>query len=147
MMKSVLLALVLFTISGQNVFAHGENKLGPHGGYIRMPGAFHVEIVPSHKDAFSVYLMDVNNTNPVTRNSDISLTHLSESGKKTDFSCYPNEDHFICKNGEKINSKEGKLLVKANRNNAKGNLAEYLLPLKLIGEAPKSSHEGHKMSH
>lgn len=146
-MKSGLFVLLVLLSVGQNAFAHGENKLGPHNGFIRMPGAFHVEVVPGHDNAFSVYLMDVNNKNSVILNSGVSLTHVSINGNKTDFSCFPREDSFSCKSKEKINSKEGKLLVKANRNKVKGNEAEYKLPLKLEGEVSKSGHENHNMNH
>ena len=50
-------------------FAHGENVLGPNGGHIRMPGAFHTELVQTSDQGFKVFLLDVDWKNPVTSNS------------------------------------------------------------------------------
>jgi anionic cell wall polymer biosynthesis LytR-Cps2A-Psr (LCP) family protein len=144
-MKNGIIIIIFFMLTIQTAFAHGENKLGPHDGYIRMPGAFHTELVPSHEDSFSVYLMDVNNKNALVNNSSVTLTHVSKKGQKTNFTCFPIDDHFTCKLGKKINSKEGKFQVLAKRNGIEGKVAEYPIPLKLEGEEPKSGHENHNM--
>lgn len=137
------ISTIAFNLSA---YAHGENKLGPHDGYIRMPGSFHTELVPNHEDAYSVYLMDVNNQNAITKDSNVKLTYQSLKGKKIDFTCFPVDDHFTCKLGNKINSKEGKYLLKATRNKVEGKVAEYPLPLALTGEASTTTgHEGHNM--
>ena len=47
------------TVLSVNLFAHGEDKPGPHGGYIRMPGSFHTEVV-KEKAGYRVYLLDIN---------------------------------------------------------------------------------------
>lgn len=51
---------------------HGEDKPGPHGGNVRMPGAFHTELLKSGDSEFSVYLLDINWKNPTTKNSALS---------------------------------------------------------------------------
>ena len=124
--------------------AHGENKLGPHEGYIRMPGSYHTELVLNHDDSISVYLMDINNKNPEVKNSSVELTYINKS-KSISFTCYPIDDHYSCKSNDKMNSKQGKLILKAIRSNVKSNASIYELPLRLAGEK-NSEHKGHDMS-
>lgn len=137
-MKQLLkLAFITATLT-QLTWAHGEDKLGPHGGYIRMPGAFHIELVAGHDASFDIYLMDVGNKNPITANSSVTLSHISKD--KTDFTCFPVDDHFTCKLGKKINLNEGKLQASPVRNGAKGKIAEYPIPLTLGNSPAKSEH-------
>jgi hypothetical protein len=39
-------------MSGVFAWGHGEDKPGPNGGYIQMPGAFHTELVPVSDKVF-----------------------------------------------------------------------------------------------
>ena len=56
-MKYLILFASIWTAT--NAFAHGEDKAGPHGGFIRMPGAYHTEVVPVSKNQAKVYLLDM----------------------------------------------------------------------------------------
>lgn len=40
-----VLFVFIIAIGSSIAFAHGEVKAGPHNGFIRMPGAFHTELV------------------------------------------------------------------------------------------------------
>jgi len=129
-MRKLLLTFVFLLQS--SVFAHGENKLGPNGGFIRMPGFFHTELVQLNDRDFVVYLMNVNNENPTINNSKVELQYLSTHNLKTSFTCKPTKNHFVCKLGnKKINFKAGKILLTAEREGEKGKVAEYQLPLSL----------------
>lgn len=141
-MKKILSLATVYLILTNTVLAHGENKFGPHEGYIRMPGSYHTELVQSHDDSFSVYLMDVNNKNPEVKNSSVKLTYINKN-KSISFTCFPIDDHFSCKPDEKINSIKGKLIINAIRLNVKSNDAIYELPLKLAGDEKK--HDMSKM--
>lgn len=123
-------ALFLSLIS-LNVFAHGENKLGPNNGYIRMPGSFHTELVPDTDGNFMVYLLDVNNQNPAVKDSSVEFKMKDAEGSVT-FKCLPMPDHFHCMNERKIKElKEASIIIKAKRLGVTGTDAVYKLPLTL----------------
>lgn len=129
-MKTIHLALAvtLFLIS-QVAFAHGEDKPGPHNGFIQMPGAFHTEVLPSESNTLKVYLLDIEWKNPSTVNSSLMVTHKAKKSVKA--KCVAEEDHYVCSFPKNINlNKKAKLLVEAKRENQKGNTATYNLPLK-----------------
>ena len=52
------LILVAFG-SAREGHAHGEDRPGPHGGIIRMPGAFHTELRPKSNREFELFLLDM----------------------------------------------------------------------------------------
>lgn len=58
-MKLAFVTILLTFIIQNTVFAHGMGKPGPNGGYIKMPGAYHVELVSSEAET-KVYLLDMN---------------------------------------------------------------------------------------
>jgi hypothetical protein len=96
-LKSTLLSLLL-TATGR-VYAHGMNALGPHGGYIKMPGDFHTELVET-KTNFHLYLLDMKFQNPTTENSSVSITYNSSSNSTVNSSsptvCEAVKNNFIC---------------------------------------------------
>ena len=117
-------------ILAQFAFAHGEDKAGPNGGFIRMPGAFHTEIVQSGKDKAKVYLLDMNWQNPSVKDSKVEV----KLGTKAVFiKCQAQEEsYFLCSfpKGTDLSKKE-KLQIKAQREGQMGNEVTYELPLKL----------------
>lgn len=124
------LSVVAFLMFG-NVslaFAHGEDKPGPHGGQIRMPGAFHTEVLQDGNGAIRIYLLDISFQHPVTTNSSVVA---STQGQESNYelSCSPKDNYFNCtpKGTEKLVS--GKLLIDAVRDGMKGVRAIYSLPL------------------
>ncbi len=126
-LKTVVAAVLLF--NGQFVFAHGEDKPGPHGGFIRMPGAFHTEIVPVAKNKLKVFLLDINWKNPTVLHSTIKVSFSGE--KASEAKCKKEQEAFLCLFDESIDLKApGKLLVDSTREKQRGVVVEYSTPLK-----------------
>lgn len=139
-MRRLILALV--TLLPAAVFAHGEDKPGPHGGVIRMPGAYHTEAVPGTGRSFKVYLLDMEWKNPSIADSGVSASAGGVSA-----ACLPVSDHFVCTFPKAVLTK-GTLVVKSRRAGQEGNEAKYSLPLKAPaakadGAAETSGHHGH----
>ena len=121
------ISLLLFSA---NAFPHGEDKPGPHGGFIRMPGAFHTELVPDGPNKVKVYLLDVNWKNPSITGSSLKLRY----GVKGEFAkcAAGNGLFYICEFSKKIDlSKKGKLVLHSQREEQKGTKVDYELPLRL----------------
>lgn len=119
-----------------NVYAHNEDKFGPHKGYIKMPGIFHTELVPEQRQSFKVYLLDVNIKNPTTENSNVTLSYEGTDGNKNPYKCIKVKDYFSCSVDSKttaVDLNKGSLIVEASREGKKGNKAIYSLPLSLKG--------------
>ena len=126
----VLAAAMLFSHAA--AFAHGEDKPGPHGGEIRMPGAFPTEIILVAQNKIRIYLLDMNWKNPTVKNSNMEVTFHGRHRSEAD--CRKEKEAFLCSFEEDVNLKhKGKLEVKAVRDNLKGNVAEYKTPLKFKG--------------
>lgn len=139
-MKS-LFTLILLSIS-LKTFAHGEEKPGPNGGYVKMPGGFHTEAVPQKDGNLKVYLLDIEFKNPVVKNSKIFATINNGTTKTLD--CTPKRDHFVCKTS-KAELDKGTLTIVAERNTVKGAEAIYSLPFSLTTntDAKKDDHGSH----
>lgn len=123
------------------VYAHGEDKLGPNGGFIRMPGAFHTEVLPLGANKLKVYLLDINWENPSVLNSSLRVSLRS---KETSLAkCEVQENYYLCEFPMEVNlTKRGELSVEAQRENQKGNMVSYELPLKL--QVIDDGHGGHQ---
>ncbi|MCM2348623.1 MAG: hypothetical protein NDI69_01300 [Bacteriovoracaceae bacterium] len=135
-MKILLSLLVMSSISA---FAHGENKPGPNGGHIRMPGAFHTELVLNSQSA-KVYLLDVSFKNPTTVNSQVTVLLQDK-----EVSCVKKQDHFACPIPAKL-THLAEIGVKAVRNGVVGKEATYPLPLsfeKTNSPTPTTDHSHH----
>lgn len=139
-MKS-LFTLILLLIS-LKTFAHGEDKPGPNGGYLKMPGGFHTEAVPQKDGTLKVYLLDIEFKNPTVKNSKISATINNGMPKTLD--CTPKRDHFICKT-TKTELNKGTLTIVAERSTVKGAEAVYSLPFSLTtnSDAKMEDHGSH----
>lgn len=141
-MKTLFIILSLLITS--NVFAHGEDKLGPNNGFIRMPGTFHIELVPQMEGTFLVFLLDLQNKNATIKNSFVKLKIKNEKNT-IDLSCRPMEDHFICTNSRKfISLPNTQIIVEAKRLGIDAKEASYDFPLKL--KTGKNSNESHDMN-
>lgn len=123
-----------------NVFAHGEDKPGPHGGHIRMPGAYHTEVV-KEKDGYRVYLLDINWKNPSVLDSDVKAS-VQVSKKNTELTCTKESDSYLCKSSL---PQKGILNISSKREGQTGATpSSHKLPLKF--ETPKNEmpeHKGH----
>lgn len=138
MMLFTWLALVL------NIgWAHGENKPGPHGGHVQMPGPFHTEVVPVSNHEFMIFLLDMDFKNPTLKDSSVIAT-LRSKNSGTKMKCEPMGNHFHCTLAASQVPQPQSLVIKAVREKAQGNEAAYALPLK---EWPAGSSSEKKSSH
>lgn len=122
------------------LIAHGEDKPGPNGGYIRMPSNFHTEVVPDGESKIKVYLLDINWKNPTLRQSHVKAI-LAEKKSSTPLSCEVQTDYFLCTLPKGKNFKAGRLEIDATREKQKGALAIYDLPFSFT--KADSGHKGH----
>jgi len=123
-------------------FAHGEEKPGPHGGYIRMPGAFHTEIVPDSDTQFKIYLLDINWQNPSVKDSQVDIKFRTKGANEV-VQCQLGVDFFQCQLSKGASLKKGKLSVKAIREKVTGGEVFYNLPLIFESGGGHESHGGH----
>jgi hypothetical protein len=125
-----IVTLLSLLLSSEVTLAHGMNKHGPNGGYIKMPGAFHTELVDKNTN-MHVYLLDMSFKNPTSVNSSVKIIYKGNS--ESEFFCTNSVNYIVCKkptNGLK-NIKE--IIIKTIRANNKGRDAIYSLPLQLEG--------------
>lgn len=132
-------SLALVTVLGiliqvNSAFAHGEDKPGPNGGFIRMPGAFHTELVKETDLKFKVYLLDMEWKNPTINASTLEAT-LEIGKKKTQAACESKSNYFECSLPKGTGLRKGKLTIQASREDSSGGPAIYKLPLN------QTSHE------
>ncbi len=140
MKRIPLAALAVTALLTTKAFGHGEDKKGPHGGFIRMPGAFHTEVV-AKKNALEVFFLDINWKEPVVKNSSAAVK-IIRNGKEKDLQCRAQTDRFVCDlpKGEKLSS--GQLSITAKRGELPSGTAVYDLPLSLT-KSNSQEHEGH----
>lgn len=134
-MKYIILSMFLVSYA----FAHGENKPGPHGGHIRMPGAFHTELVLQSPMA-KVYLLDIGFKNPTTKNSKLSMKVVSGQNLK-EVSCSLKDVYFECHIPNVEAVKE--IQVKATRDGVAGKEITYSLPLVAFKNNVSTSTDDH----
>lgn len=120
--------LSFFFLSIQ-LFAHGEDKLGPNGGYIRMPANFHTEVVKINNKKIQVYLLDIQFKNPVVQNSDVTGSHYIGHAENKLNCRMKKKKYFECISKTELT--EGHLKISARRNEATSYDAFYPLPLRL----------------
>lgn len=140
--------LVFGILVGSWVFAHGEDKPGPHQGFIKMPGAYHTEVVAAGDRGLKVYLLDMEWKNPQVANSSVNATFKSGKAISIPAKCETGKDHFICYFSKGVTLKgPGQIVIESTRDGQKGNAAIYDLPLTLPGgpgaAAPGDPHAGH----
>lgn len=140
-MKTNLILSLTLLLAQTAAWAHGEDKLGPHGGYIRMPGAFHTEVVPTGKNQLKVYLLDINWKNPTVASSTVKVT--LEGARSQQAVCEVKRDHYLCGFEKDADLTRGKLLVEARREKLSAGPATYELPLRLQ-VTPATGHEAHQ---
>jgi len=129
-MKYLFLFAIILNVT--TVLAHGEDKAGPHGGFVRMPGAYHTEVVPAGKAQAKVYLLDMQWKNPTTKKSSVEAALKQEAAATSPLSCRAQGDFFMCNfpEGTDLTAK-GTLVITSTRAEQKGNQAVYDLPMKL----------------
>lgn len=124
----VLFPVALFNF-GTHAFAHGENKPGPHGGVIRMPSSFHVEVVSGDSDRLTIYLLDDEFRNPVTRKSSVKVHHV-KGKERTALVCEAVRAAFLCGIPAGVSLLSGKLEIEAARLEVESDSFDLPLPLR-----------------
>ncbi len=127
-------SLLLTFLVGSPALAHGENKPGPHGGHVRMPGAFHTEVVPGD-EKFKVFLLDISFETPTAVNSTVHAQLKKADDTFVDATCSAETDFFVCKLPQGLTLQNGMLEIKASRLGAPSVPVEYKLPLTFAGTA------------
>ena len=125
---SFICGTILFSTLSSTVFGHGEDKPGPHGGFIRMPGPFHTELVKVSDTTFRVYLLDMEWKNPTTRDSKIAVKAKSKKGFQP-VSCAFEVEAFKCelpKNWKWSDVTE--ISIEPTRQGTPGGVALYRFP-------------------
>ena len=134
MIKKIMLYM-LCCFSMTLAFAHGEDKKGPNGGFVRMPGAFHTELVLAGKNKIKIFLLDIDWKNPSVLKSNIQVSYSGQTS--TDGTCAVQKKYFLCSFPKSVNLyKKGELKITAQREEQKGNQVIYVLPLKLEKSVP-----------
>lgn len=143
-MKKILVVLSLFILNSSRSHAHGEDKMGPNGGFVRMPGAYHTELVPSGKNKLKVYLLDVEWKNPSILRSKLEVTYNENIKAK----CEVKTNYYECAFPKSVNlTKKGELKVIAEREGQAGAEVSYPLPLKLEKATAPPAMETEKVDH
>lgn len=122
-----VLALLLTSVC----FAHGEENPGPHNGVIRMPGAYHVEVIPD-KDSLNIMLLDMNFKNPTVLNSFIKVK-IKHGKNAYTLRCESMDNYYSCPVNTKMLARKGTLHIESERQMAEGSPVEYALPLQIPG--------------
>ena len=130
-MNLQIVTLLSILISSGSALAHGMNNHGPNGGYIKMPGAFHTELVDAQK-TMRVYLLDMAFKNPEVINSTVHIKYKGK-GVEAEYPCTKSSNYFECKKPKDGLKDIKEITVLAVRNNSKGREAVYAVPLKLEG--------------
>lgn len=128
-LTSLTLAATIGVLNPVATIAHGTSDPGPHGGEIRMPGAFHVEVA-AEQERLRVYLLDMQFEQPRVKNSSVEAT-LERDGETTRLSCTQADDirAFKCSLPAEASLDEGTLVVEASRDGLPAEPARYDLPL------------------
>lgn len=144
-MKNLIIFLIVgYVLDIQATFAHGEDKVGPNGGFVRMPGAYHTEVVPIAKNKLKVYLLDIDWKNPSVLRSKVKVVY----NENTNATCEVRTNFFECVFPKTVNfTKKGRLKVLAEREGQTGAEVLYPLPLKLEKAMATPSMETEKVDH
>lgn len=117
----------MLTFSSNFAFGMGGDKPGPNGGFVKMPGTYHVELVPK-KNSVLVYLLDLSLRNPVTKDSSVTLKLNGKEAKTIE--CKEAGKSFTCDISAKDLSLYSEINLESVRNKIKGKIATYHVPLK-----------------
>ena len=126
-MKLIFVPFLSLVLYSSSIFSMGGDKPGPNGGFISMPGTYHVELIDKGQ-VFRVYLLDIGMKNPTVENSNVTLKFTSTNSQE--IICKPEHNYFVCKKpiGKLQNFKD--VVVESTRNKVHANIATYKLPLK-----------------
>lgn len=137
-MGTLLLSTLLSTLfSTLAIHAMGDDKFGPHKGYIRMPGNIHTEVVPTSETKFKVYVLDIKMKTTKVKDTKIEVeletaeATAEKTAEKIPATCKDSKGKYFECELPKGNLSSGKLWVKVSRGTTSAIPAVYELPLKL----------------
>lgn len=139
----VMIAVLVFEMTA---FAHGEDKPGPHGGYIEMSKNIHTEVNPDKDGSFHIFLLDGNFENPTVKDSSLKVSiKPAKKGKSLEFGCeVMGGTHFHCKPKSKAPlPKDGQLVLHAVRDGVQAGEITYELSKLKVLESKKEDHSSH----
>jgi hypothetical protein len=126
-MKMVFVTLMGMIVISNSAYSMGGDKPGPNGGFVKMPGTYHVELVPK-KDKVLVYLLDLSLKNPISQDSSVTLKLINKETKE--LGCKVENKYFICNISSVDFAQYTEVNVESIRNKIKGKVAVYKIPLK-----------------
>ena len=137
-------AFLLSLALTESLWAHGENKLGPHGGAIRMPGAFHTEIKKASQNTFEVYLLDMEWKNPLIAASTVTAQWKPKDKGKARLACHAKQNRFICEfpKGSRLRNGDT-VMIEATRQGMTGTVVTYEYPFRAGETGASASHHDH----
>lgn len=125
-MKASFVTILLSTLISSTVFAHGMNKPGPNNGYVRMPGAYHIELV-SDKNSLKVYVLDIAfKPLPLTK-ATVKIT--LKGPKEVGVDCVRGAEFFSCDIKDANMKKFSEILVISSKAGERAATSTYKLPL------------------
>lgn len=128
-MKAGFVTILLSTLVSQTAFAHGTNKAGPHGGYIRMPGNYHIELVPAPKE-LKVYFLDMMFA-PISIDQ-ASLTMTLKGKKQLKAECLKELHFFRCDTKDQSFKNYKEIVIESNREGKATAVSNYKIPLSFM---------------
>lgn len=129
MRLATFLFVTIVLMGGHAAVAHGEDVPGPHGGEIRMPGAYHTEVILLARNRLRIFLLDMSWKNPTIQNSEVGAVVRGKTDSRA--VCEKEDNTFVCTFGDDVNlSKKGSFEIQSTRDGVKGATAKYKTPLK-----------------
>ncbi len=125
-MKASFVTILLTLLVSGTVFAHGMNKPGPHNGYIRMPGAYHVELV-TDKNILKVYVLDMS-FKPLPMTGATAKITL-KGFKEVSLDCIKGAEFFSCDTKDTNMKKYTEILIESSKAGERAATSTYKLPL------------------
>jgi hypothetical protein len=128
-MKAAFVTLLFAFCLSEQTLAHGMNKPGPHGGYIRMPGNYHIELVPAGKE-LKVYFLDMNFAPIPLNEATVSLTLTGKKPLKAQ--CLKEMHFFRCDTKELSFKMFKEVVVESSKAGEVEATSTYKIPLKFM---------------
>jgi hypothetical protein len=126
-MKASFATILLTLTFSHFAFAHGANKAGPHGGYIRMPGNYHIELVPAENKEIKVYFLDMTFAPVSLEEAQVTMTL---KGKKTlKAECLKEQHFFRCDTKDQSFKNYREVIVESSRDGKGLTSSVYKIPL------------------
>lgn len=128
-MKASFVTMIMTYLLSTGLFAHGMNKPGPHNGYVRMPGSYHVELVPESA-GYRVYFLDMQFKDISIK--DATATMVIKSDQAGTLNCKKEAEYFLCPVEKKILKNAKEIVLETSINGKTKSGSRYSLPLSFM---------------